>query len=1322
MDNKTNLHPNAFIGFLLLLFFFITVQIFGSVIAEFYEERIQKNDIVWKVELGEKSSKEILLSFRKSEPFLRELGMVTEPLMDETHLYFVTNQSLHRARNQDQNLINYFEEFHNVVLSREDIQKSVVNFLDLKNLNSVAFDDYFLAEKKKLKISLDPPISLSEWISMSDSRTQKEFAPVFSKNILSECTVHSVDPYVLFYNGITPSHFIQQWDSFSEDFFPLPPYLLKSSVEPIKHHRSILKFPDPNLDLKFVNHFGRPVPLGNLMIQSSLNQKCALDMDSKQKVEWRGPNLGPKTELYFDFGLVGPIRKSRLLDLLVKKTALELPKHQLESLNLSGMHQRFTREMFFGLTLLFILILFPEKKFARFLGIFITSLFVLAELVPNGSALLWTENSLAAGIFLSCAQSVFHPLKARKRSFMVSTFINPMFICGFFLIFFFFSATNTDSFPNWFNSREAESFVMSMGMGSVCFWLIDLPSAFLGNQSNSPVPKKISGIQSLMSGLLVASSVCVYLVKPLQTVPLDTRFLLNSSVTESLGNAPPSGKLSALTLFSKKDFEIRPYHQEPILEVSHPVAAKNQNTVHQFIKNTMGADLKLQWTSSQKKHKNSLHFMVLAPKVVSSEDWFWTLQSGLSVGKEMASSAELEDMSRLQLAAGKRWSSPSQEKQLNFSADSWRVVQGKLNRLIHIYKLDQSGYMVLLKTKKELLFDSFWPIVFSLFIIGFVAKGRQAVLCSIPFYFVVPFLWIGFDPFPIDMILVDFVGVWVFYFPLLFLVLYLYALTWILYSYQIISDYSSKVDFYSLLKLSVLFWALFLVGFRKFDFVFCFLIAIGYAFVAKNVANLLYLRALKMSIFCYINFRKLSFLIVLLMGVWNGLPSQRVMAQNSLLNFQSESCADKGFIVLPVFAKTSGREKIEPRPILSEKVLQSIPCSMLASPFLMSKWSEIQKSSSLSLMEFVNWLKIYISDNKERIASDVKDQVLELFGSTKPELDIITVFVEEFYGSTAITMGVLKSTGNFVHGKSTVRETNITQGLEKLVHQLTSKQSDLFADILGENELISVYIKNHDNALMEEGSQKLADEIDAFVRTQLLFPLTPSFLERRPFFRLSEDQNGSNYVATISIKRDGSQIIASIKTLNKATNRVRTGWVQSNITQLHQFEMEVYDALLDALNKNEGFMDYNVSLSRDFYFPKSGAYSIWGINFLQNFGIGAFSARGRWGNRKTAGRKEQNLFSIGAGLGWNYRKLSWATGDFGVLFDLGFANEDKKTQSKELHVSLSPYGQFTFSPRENFIVTNSLGLEQYIRQSHLDQTRKFSVAHPWIRIGAGVSF
>lgn len=473
------------------------------------------------------------------------------------------------------------------------------------------------------------------------------------------------------------------------------------------------------------------------------------------------------------------------------------------------------------------------------------------------------------------------------------------------------------------------------------------------------------------------------------------------------------------------------------------------------------------------------------------------------------------------------------------------------------------------------------------------------------------------------------------------------------------------------------------------------------------------------------SFRALLMLLILcpLIGI-----EPTAFAQKDLSTIDVH-CDSIGTAILPIIGRPKGKEEAPQRAIFTERLAQETPCAWIETGLSAKISNIVQKyRGSAEQNRLIQELDILVGAERARIDT-VAQKRLAVRSSPKVPMQtrIYGGFYEEFYGNISFTIIEFRKNAKPVLVKATFSEANQTQGIAVIAASFRGESFKLFEEILGENQRIPVYLEPVESLDKHPISENLAQEMDLFLRSRLVYPLSSSLLERKTFFRAEEDRTVAKQLTSVKIRRDGTRFYASIHSSSLTDHKSRTAWVEGDVSQLPAFEEDVLAALQKTLAANEGIADYCFVMSADLWVRANEFTRLYGVALRQNLGNAAFSLRLRTTDRKKAVESDpnQSILMAGAAGGWQFADIRWLVADVGFGLDAGLLTVTSPSagSSRTLMLAYGPFIQSEVLFAKNFALLGRAGVEVPTR---LDTTKEIGRPLPGyvfnVSLGLGVAF
>ena len=403
----------------------------------------------------------------------------------------------------------------------------------------------------------------------------------------------------------------------------------------------------------------------------------------------------------------------------------------------------------------------------------------------------------------------------------------------------------------------------------------------------------------------------------------------------------------------------------------------------------------------------------------------------------------------------------------------------------------------------------------------------------------------------------------------------------------------------------------------------------------------------------------------------------RAKAQQGLATINT-SCSSIVTTILPIVGRPKGKEPAPVKSIFSEKLSQETPCSYIDSRLLKEITNTTQEHrNSGEQYRLIAALNAIVSLNRGNIEAKNRSASKERGSAVESSTRIYGGFYEEFYGNIAFTILEFRENLAPIVLKMTVSESNQTIGIAKIASLLRGESFKIVEDLLGESRRLPVFIAPVESLDKNNISENLSQEMEMYIRSRLLYPLSTDLLERKVFFRPEEIEEKANHKLYVKIRRDGTKFYASIEAKNVADSTTRSAWIEGDLSQLPNFEEEVLFAAQKILAINEGIADYGIVMGLDVWWRTSELTKMYALTLRQNLGNAAFSLRMRTGDRTVTNRRNlsHSLFLIGSALGWQFADRRWVVADAGLGIDMGFSTLNLKNSASTRSILFS-YGPF----------------------------------------------
>ena len=421
-------------------------------------------------------------------------------------------------------------------------------------------------------------------------------------------------------------------------------------------------------------------------------------------------------------------------------------------------------------------------------------------------------------------------------------------------------------------------------------------------------------------------------------------------------------------------------------------------------------------------------------------------------------------------------------------------------------------------------------------------------------------------------------------------------------------------------------------------------------------------------------------------------------AQQGLATINT-SCGNIVTTILPIVGRPKGKEPAPVKSIFSEKLSQETPCSYIDNSLLKDITNATQEHrKSGEQYKLIAALNSIVSLNRGNIEAKNKSASKERGSIGVSTTRIYGGFYEEFYGNIAFTILEFRENAAPIVLKMTVSEANQTVGIAKIASLLRGESFKIVEDLLGESRRLPVFIAPVESLDKNNISENLSQEMEMYIRSRLLYPLSTDLLERKVFFRPEEIEEKANHKLYVKIRRDGTKFYASIEAKNVTDRTTRSAWIEGDLSQLPNFEEEVLFAAQKILAINEGIADYGIVMGLDVWWRTSEITKMYALTLRQNLGNAAFSLRMRSGDRSVTNRRDMShsLFLIGSALGWQFADRRWVVADAGLGIDIGFSTLNLKNSASTRSILFS-YGPFvqtqmTYSKSFSFLARGGIEL------------------------------
>jgi hypothetical protein len=424
-------------------------------------------------------------------------------------------------------------------------------------------------------------------------------------------------------------------------------------------------------------------------------------------------------------------------------------------------------------------------------------------------------------------------------------------------------------------------------------------------------------------------------------------------------------------------------------------------------------------------------------------------------------------------------------------------------------------------------------------------------------------------------------------------------------------------------------------------------------------------------------------------------PNQlRAEADTSILN---STCEDTVTIVLPILGRPKGKEPVPQRTFLSERLAQEIPCAWVGYGFAqdMIKIHEGFRSTA-SQSRIVTALGDFVNKNRNGIEGAAIAHLQRINKKTSTQVRVLGGFYEEFLGSITFTILDFYKNREPVITKVSSSEEQQTQTVSKIALYLRGENTQLHEEILGEASRLPVYFEPVESLDKHPVSENIAGEVELFLSSRFLNPMSSNLLERKTFFRLERNQSAAKFILNVKIRRDETRLYASLTARSRDGSSRRSAWIEGEVSRFAQFEEEILNVARRTLSNIEDIADYTIALGSDFWATKSNDLSrMYTLYFRQNLGNAALSARLRSGTILATDRHTKlSLFGGGGALGWQFFDIRWMTGDMGISLDGGLISSSSESSSRDIWMSYGGYSQLQTSLGKNFVIIGRAGIEQ----------------------------
>ncbi len=372
------------------------------------------------------------------------------------------------------------------------------------------------------------------------------------------------------------------------------------------------------------------------------------------------------------------------------------------------------------------------------------------------------------------------------------------------------------------------------------------------------------------------------------------------------------------------------------------------------------------------------------------------------------------------------------------------------------------------------------------------------------------------------------------------------------------------------------------------------------------------------------------------------------------------SCDESNFAVLPFLNRPMSVEKPRVDIQITEILTSQLPCAVTLHALTpqMSRIMEQNRGPE-------NFRAA--AEALQRFAASSRDMISESYISarktaTSPnKLTLVMGFVEEQFGHTGIAILTVHEDSEGKLHKSTVRTHDRVDFLKRVARNLRKDDRTLISDLDRQKDLIPVRIAPVSSRQFAKNSRnnQLKHEIQNFITNRFENPLPPAFLERKRFFRLAQPGEEAEHKLQLTFESDESRLFGSVKA--SLGQKERSVWVESDLTNLQEFEDELLRGSRSALASLEGIRDYSVTLGPAVLRTVNGTATLVSGMLRQNRGTLAFSGRFRVGN--TDGFRENQktkhtLILGGVAAGFQAIDLRWFSLDSGLALDGGLSQSD----------------------------------------------------------------
>ncbi len=401
-------------------------------------------------------------------------------------------------------------------------------------------------------------------------------------------------------------------------------------------------------------------------------------------------------------------------------------------------------------------------------------------------------------------------------------------------------------------------------------------------------------------------------------------------------------------------------------------------------------------------------------------------------------------------------------------------------------------------------------------------------------------------------------------------------------------------------------------------------------------------------------------------------------------------------IILPILGRPKGKEPVPQRTFLSERLAQETKCSWVEYG-LTSDIIKILEGlrSTAAQSRLVSDFGSFVLKNRGKIESAAIAHLRKDDKQASARVRIFGGFYEEFLGSISFSILEFPKGSDPIVTKMSSSEEQQTQTISKLARYIRGENAQLHEELLGEVSRLPVFLEPVESLDKHPVSENIAGELNLFLTSRFINPLSSNLLERKTFFRIEKNADASKFVLNVKLRRDETRFYASITARARNGEARRSAWIEGDVSQFTEFEEEVLAVSKKILSNIEGIADYFVALDTEYYV--SGSHDVaqmYGIYFRQNLGNAALSIRLR--NGQIAAKEDKaniGIFGFGGSFGWQFFDVRWITGDFGVSADAGIATPPDSS-SRDLWISYGGYIQFQSSLRKNFALITRTGVEQ----------------------------